>query len=168
MHSPIYRFLPLSLLLSGCGSFDEPTAKDAAPIFGCYRSDEAPPLAISADGIRPYGFDKPVPFHYERRTVGMIVRAPFMADTGKDGLTFAPSEEHLYRLQFSDGNPILTIAFGPEGIESIPPPISRAMHLRQHWGRFRPPTVPDGRLQLMALATSWLREILASCAFSHS
>jgi hypothetical protein len=85
MHSPIYRFLPLSLLLSGCGSFDEPTAKDAAPIFGCYRSDEAPPLAISADGIRPYGFDKPVPFHYERRTVGMIVRAPFMADTGKDG-----------------------------------------------------------------------------------
>jgi hypothetical protein len=73
----------------------------------------------------------------------MIVRAPFMADTGKDGLTFAPSEEHLYRLQFFDGNPILTIAFGPEGIESIPPPISRAMHLRQHWGRFRPPTVPD-------------------------
>ncbi len=49
----------------------------------------------------------------------MTIRAPFMADTGKDGLTFAPSEDHLYRLQFSDGNPILTIAFGPEGVLKV-------------------------------------------------
>jgi hypothetical protein len=109
-----YPTLLLSLLL-GCSEFREPEAQDPSPVFGCYMSSSAPAFALGPQGLMLNSTQKTVPFRYEFRKVGMIVRAPISANVEGGRYVFRNSDDRFYRVIFSAGQPIIRVAFGKEG-----------------------------------------------------
>ena len=106
--------LLLSLLL-GCSEFREPEAQDPTPIFGCYMSASVPAFALGPQGLKIKSTQETVPFRYELRKVGMIVRAPISAELEGSRYVFRQSDDRFYRVMFSAGQPIIRVAFGKQG-----------------------------------------------------
>ena len=102
-------------LLLGCSDFKEPEAQDPSPLFGCYMSDSAPAFELGAQGLKINSIKKTVPFQYEFRKVGMIVRAPISAEVEAGHYVFRKSGDNFYRVIFSAGHPIIRVAFGRQG-----------------------------------------------------
>ena len=110
----LFRIMPTLLLaaLASC-DFDEPPAKDASAIYGCYTAPDAPRFSLGAAGMRVEGSQAAVPFRYELRKVGYAVNVPLLANVTERRFALSAGENHFYRMVPSDAGPTIVVAFGP-------------------------------------------------------
>lgn len=101
--------------LFGCADFDEPEAVDPAPVLGCYVASGAGALSIEQEGVRIGDSSEILPYSYEHRRVGMILRIPMVASVVDGRLQLKSGNERFYRVLSTDDGPVIRVAFGPEG-----------------------------------------------------
>jgi len=107
--------LALLLTLVGCSQFSDPSPADAAPILGCFRAAGAPSLLIDGHGMKIGGRGEIVPYQYGSHKIGMMLRVPLSAEIKDQRFTLQHSDDHLFRVLFDNGKPIIRVAFGPNG-----------------------------------------------------
>jgi hypothetical protein len=102
--------IPL-FFIGGCFDFKEPKAQDATQIYGCYGAPGAPSLAITSHGMVLADAGLDVPFHYEFRKVGAVLRVPLIAQRMNGKYAFQRSDDHFYRIIQSASGPTIRVAF---------------------------------------------------------
>lgn len=114
------KWLSLSFLFlaAGCSEFKEPEAQDPSPVFGCYTSPDAPAFILGPDGFTITSTKEKIPFRYEFRKVGMIVRVPISAEFENRIYVFRHSSDHFYRAIFTDAGPMILMHFGAEAVRA--------------------------------------------------
>src|SRR6476660_3642770 len=100
-------FLAFAMLLSGCADFDEPSATDPSPIYGCYRAPEAPALSFQRIGVQIAGSTEALPYRYEQNRVGMMLAVPMTASVSNGEFALQKGEEHFYRVIWASGRPVI-------------------------------------------------------------
>jgi hypothetical protein len=108
--------LGAAVFVAGCDKFQEPDAMDPAPIVGCYTAQNAPSLNIGLSALKIEGAGRPVPFRYEFRKVGAVIRAPIDSTEAGGKLNFKPSDEHMFRVFHTHAGPVIRATFGRQGI----------------------------------------------------
>ena len=102
--------------LTGCSDFDEPAWQDPKSIYGCYTALNAPPIALTSEGVKIEGVRETTPLHYEYKKVGAILRIPFSAKLRDGRYEFERSDDHFFRVLHTADGPLILVAFGPAGI----------------------------------------------------
>ena len=109
-------YLAGALLLSGCADFDEPEGVDPTPVLGCYVAPELPAISIEQSGVQIGQNPEVLPYRYEQRKVGMVLRIPMVASVDEGRFQLKSGGEHFYRVLSTDAGPVIRVAFYPDGM----------------------------------------------------
>ena len=108
-------YLVGALLLSGCADFDEPEGVDPTPVLGCYIAPESPAIRIEQAGVQIGQSPEILPYRYEQRKVGMVLRIPMIASVDEGRFQITRGDEHFYPVLSTDAGPLIRVAFFPDG-----------------------------------------------------
>ena len=72
-------------------------------------------IEIARDRLHVLDSNLTTTYSYERHKVGMIVRAPLRSVYVHGLLKFSASEDHLYRVSYWYGKPLIAFAFRQNG-----------------------------------------------------
>ena len=107
--------LPVFLAIGGCDAVGSKKAQDPTRILGCYAAVGGPKFELSRNQLRIVGSNVAVPYAYEWAKIGMVIRAPLEPSIADGPPELTKGDEHFFRVDFVDGKPIISIAFGPHG-----------------------------------------------------
>lgn len=104
-----------AMIAGGCSEFKQPEPRNPSQIVGCYGASGAPTIEVGMTHLRVVNASISIPYTYEERKIGMVIRTSLEAETSNGQLTLEPGDDHLFRVSFQDGQPLITFAFGPAG-----------------------------------------------------
>lgn len=107
--------LAVAAIVGGCSDFQPPRPQDPSLVVGCHAAPGAPTFELEASQMRVVGTQIAVPFAYERKRIGMVIRTPLEPVNNQGQMELISGNDHLFPVNFIEGQSTISLVFEDNG-----------------------------------------------------